>query len=54
MGMLVQAMRGERDSVAFLRKAAAKMPPQGERNFDPTGDKIDRTFYTVRGRHGYK
>lgn len=54
MGMLVQAMRGEADSVALLRKAAAKMPSQGERNFDPTGDKIDRTFYAVRGRHGYK
>lgn len=54
MGMLVQNMRDEEDSVALLRKAAAKMPSQGPRNFDPTGDKIDRTYYTVRGRHGYK
>ena len=54
MGTLVQAMREDADSVALLRKAAAKMPSQGPRNFDPTGDKIDRTYYTVRGRHGYK
>jgi D-amino peptidase len=54
MGMLVQNMRGEEGSIALLRKAAAKMPSQGKRDFEPTGDKIDHSHYTVRGRHGYR
>lgn len=52
--LMVTGIRDAEGGIDILRKAQAKLPDWRDRNFSPTGEKIDFGLAYARGKHGYK
>ncbi|UCC39748.1 MAG: M55 family metallopeptidase [Candidatus Aminicenantes bacterium] len=51
---MVEAVSNEEGGRDILKKAQAKLPDWKDRDFSPTGEKIDFSLAYARGKHGYK